>query len=295
MVLILAIIILTAGCISQQPGEPSTSLKVEPIDLTGVSREGEAFSSHYTLNALDIILKAPQYSLPLETSDIENFNDVSGEIYLSDEEIRELEQNGFVIIRNPFNPQEEDIIKTYNDLKDRDLEIFITSDSLLHLYHIQFDETLKQIEEEEFYDLICEITATLLKESGKTYAGTEGDVKEAARRNIAYLAVGMSLLEGENMTYRIPSYVSDTVEGELALIEAYTGFAESPIFTYSEDYSQYIPRGHYTQSEKLERYFKGMMWYGRLSFLLKGGCPDCIVSEEDSDDRCKFDSRLSWS
>ncbi|MHC1569789.1 MAG: hypothetical protein ACXQTA_02040, partial [Candidatus Syntropharchaeales archaeon] len=96
MVSILAIIILTAGCISQQPEEPSASLKVEPIDLTGVSKDGEAFSSHYTLNALDIILKAPQYSLPLKTSDIENFNDVSSEIYLSDEEIKELEQNGFV-------------------------------------------------------------------------------------------------------------------------------------------------------------------------------------------------------
>ena len=282
MVSILAIIILTAGCISQQPEEPSASLKVEPIDLTGVSKDGEAFSSHYTLNALDIILKAPQYSLPLKTSDIENFNDVSSEIYLSDEEIKELEQNGFVIIRNPFNPREENIIKTYSDLKDRDLEIFITSDSLLHLYHIQFDETLKEIEEKEFYDLICEITETLLEESEKTYAGTEGDVKEAARRNIAYLAVGMSLLEGENMTQEIPAYVSDTVEEELALIEAHAGFAESPIFTYKEDYSQYIPRGHYTQSEKLERYFKGMMWYGRLSFLLKGGCGDCIVSEEDA-------------
>lgn len=34
-----------------------------------------------------------------------------------------------------------------------------------------------------------------------------------------------------------------------------------------EDYSQYIPRSYYTESEELTRYFKAMMWYGRMAFL----------------------------
>ncbi|HDI86181.1 MAG TPA: DUF3160 domain-containing protein, partial [Candidatus Korarchaeota archaeon] len=41
------------------------------------------------------------------------------------------------------------------------------------------------------------------------------------------------------------------------------------------------PRGHYTRSEKLQRYFKAMMWYGRMAFLLRGG-PDGFVSEEEA-------------
>lgn len=32
------------------------------------------------------------------------------------------------------------------------------------------------------------------------------------------------------------------------------------------DYSQYIPRGHYTRNEDLERYFRAMMWYGQVPF-----------------------------
>jgi hypothetical protein len=36
-----------------------------------------------------------------------------------------------------------------------------------------------------------------------------------------------------------------------------------------EDYTQYIPRGHYTKSEELEKYFQNMMWYGRMTFRLK--------------------------
>lgn len=36
-----------------------------------------------------------------------------------------------------------------------------------------------------------------------------------------------------------------------------------------EDYTQYIPRGHYTRDESLKAYFKAMMWYGRMTFRLK--------------------------
>ncbi|GAI14577.1 unnamed protein product, partial [marine sediment metagenome] len=36
-----------------------------------------------------------------------------------------------------------------------------------------------------------------------------------------------------------------------------------------EDYSQYIPRGHYTRNEKFKNYFRAMMWYGRIDFKLR--------------------------
>jgi hypothetical protein len=34
------------------------------------------------------------------------------------------------------------------------------------------------------------------------------------------------------------------------------------------DYTQFIPRGHYTRSEELQRYFKAMMWFGLNYFRL---------------------------
>ncbi|MCR5774202.1 MAG: DUF3160 domain-containing protein, partial [Lachnospiraceae bacterium] len=33
-----------------------------------------------------------------------------------------------------------------------------------------------------------------------------------------------------------------------------------------EDYTQYKPRGYYEKDDTLEKYFKAMMWYGRLNF-----------------------------
>ncbi len=65
------------------------------------------------------------------------------------------------------------------------------------------------------------------------------------------------------------------VNAELALINAGSAATFSPIWDRPdltqdmrliEDYSQYIPRGHYTRSEDLKMYFKAMMWYGRLTF-----------------------------
>ena len=277
------------------PGEKPV-LKIEPIDLAGVSTEKISFAKYYSLSSLDISLSASQYGLPLQTSQISNFNDFSKKISLSNNALSLLGKNGFAVINNPFNPKEEDITKPYKMLKDREIPVFITSDSLLHLYHIQFDETLRQIEEREFYDKIWEISKELLNDSIEKYNAAAGDFKTAAKGNVAYFAVGLSLLQpkedqlckddwkcedpgfssvffkSEDLTkysFKIPSFVKEEVEKELELIEEDQGFASSPIFIYKEDYSQYVPRGHYTRSEKLKNYFKAFIWYGRISMLLK--------------------------
>ena len=81
------------------------------------------------------------------------------------------------------------------------------------------------------------------------------------------------------MSYTIPEVIQGVIDEELELIDAHLGFEDSPLFVYREDYSQYVPRGHYNDSELLRRYFKTLMWYGRISFLLKGGDPACQSCE----------------
>nr|QNR61655.1 hypothetical protein GZ37B2_87 [uncultured archaeon GZfos37B2] len=295
---------IIGGCVdqgpdeSQEPQEPiqpeKPILKTEPIDLSSTTAESMDFAKHYSLDPLDIALNAPQYDLPLQTNQISNYKQFSGEIQLSDNALSLLEQNGFVVIDNPFDRKEEDIVQPYKMLADDKIPIFVTTDSLLHLYHIQFDETLRQIEEREFYDLVWEISEQLLNSSMESYRNSDGDLKESERRDVAYFSVGMSLLkpkpdqvcQSENKwdctdayfkkedltrySFEVPSYVRDDVEAELKLIDMNSGFADSPIFIYKEDYSQYVPRGHYTRSEKLKNYFRAFMWYGRTSMLLKG-------------------------
>ncbi|RZN15304.1 MAG: DUF3160 domain-containing protein [Methanosarcinales archaeon] len=300
IIIILIASIVISGCVDQVPEVPqepvqpeNTVLKTEPINLSGTTAENMNFIRYYSLDPLDIDLKVPKYDLPLQTDQVSNYDSFSEDIPLSDDALGLLNKNGFVVIDNLFDRKEEDIVQPYKTLADREIPIFITTDSLLHLYHIQFDETLRQIEEREFYDLVWELSEQLLNDSMESYKNSDGDLKEAARRNVAYFSVGMSLLKPksdqvcqsdnewectdayfkkEDLTrynFEVPHYVRDDVEAELKLIDAHLGFADSPIFIYKEDYSQYVPRGHYTRSEKLKNYFRAFMWYGRVSMLLK--------------------------
>jgi len=212
---------------------------------------------------------APGYTLPIDLGTVGNYFDVDLCLNLANAATL-LEQNGFAVVEYDFgwfDPNRDDIVKPYEYLKNNNIPIFITADTLLHLYHIQFDETLKDIEEREFISDINNLTQVLLADALNSYEIYSGDLKEAAKRNVAYLSVAQKLIDPN---FQVPELVADIVAGELAKIDAHEGFEESDIFIYKEDYSQYVPRGHYTRSEQLKCYFRTLMWYGRMAFLLKG-------------------------
>ena len=244
------------------------------------------FSDYYVPYDNPIEPNAPGYKLPLDLAAVVNYTAVSSALDLKST-AQLLEQNGFAVIEHDFgwfDPNRDDIVKPYEYLRDRDVPLFVTADTLLHLYHIQFDETLKDIEEREFIADIDNLTTALLDDAMVLYEQYTGRLKEAAKRNVAYLAVAKKLIDPNN---EVPQLVADLVAGELAKIDAHEGFANSDIFIYEEDYSQYVPRGHYTRSEQLKRYFKTLMWYGRMAFLLKGAenwgpIGEALISVEDA-------------
>ncbi len=318
--LILLVSLISAGCLEKSSGSDRENrtemeegvddngslenkyLKTEAVNLSGSGTGNSSLAGNYRLEAVDVELKVPAYELPLNRGGISNYGNFSGKILLNESAIETLENNGFVVIKNPYNLREEYITTMYTTLKEEEIPVFITTDSLLHLYHIQFDETLRQIEEKEFYDALWKTDLALLNASVERYNNATGEEQEAARRNTAYFAVALSLLQpkaqqiqaaedpygfvneslfpaGSEKQYQfeIPDFVKKEVEAELALIETHKGFALSPIFIYEEDYSQYAPRGHYTRSEKLQNYFKAFMWQGRMSMLLK----EKLIQSED--------------
>lgn len=189
---------------------------------------------------------------------------------LSDEQRALLEENGFVVVPSRV----EQIYEIYKSAKDQGIPIFVTTDALLHAYHILYDYTLRFAEIQHFVNDLQGLNAAMRGVLREQYLAAEGKVQEAARRNLAYFSVASALLEPGT---QIASDVADDVNTELDFITAHQGFAQSPIFGYKEDYSQYVPRGHYTRNETFERYFKTMMWYGRMMFRLKPGpSPEAI-------------------
>ena len=189
---------------------------------------------------------------------------------LSAEQQAALEANGFVVV--PEGPQQ--IYQLYKSAQEQGVPIFVTTDAMLHTFHVLYDYSLRYAEKAHFLTDIQALNQVLLDEAQFQYSQATGKTKEAAKRNWAYFTVAARLLDPNAP---IADEVKDLVEGELALIEAHQGFAPSPIFGYKEDYSQYVPRGHYTRNEDFERYFRAMMWYGRMAFRLKPGkSPEAI-------------------
>jgi hypothetical protein len=183
---------------------------------------------------------------------------------LSDEQRALLEENGFVVVPSRV----KQIYEVYKSAKERGIPIFVTTDAMLHTYHILYDYTLRSAEIQHFVNDLKGLNAAMREAAEEQYLAASGEVREAARRNLAFFSVASVLLEPGA---EVASDVADDVQAELDLIAAHQGFAESPIFGYEEDYSQYVPRGHYTRNETFERYFKAMMWYGRMMFRLKPG------------------------
>jgi len=302
VILLITILVGTSisGCI-QQKGETGGKIPVfgsgliiiHPVNATCTSNPKYAIASYYKLEGKVINSSVPQYQLPLDPDDVTNMNNITKVFHLSTSQEKLLKNNGFVVIDYG---RVDDIVEPYKDMKEKGIPVFVTSDTLLHLYHIQFNEILKGIEEREFFDMLLKLSKTFFDNAKADYQTFEDpDLKEAARRNVAYFGVALKLLQTPTKDYNgsediptveftIPDYVEEEVNSELNAIEKHSGFEDSSIFHYKEDYSQYLPRGHYTRSEKLKRYFKAMMWYGRMAFLLKGGepyCPSCdfLISE----------------
>jgi len=253
--------------------------------------EGEKLSlaKYYVPFENTIEPNAPTYDLPLTVGDVANYEAMDTRFGLDDLE-NSLAQNGFAITEYDFaqflyeQDTNDDVVSPYQVLSRMDVPVFVTSDTLLHLYHVQFDESLKDIEEREFVADIDALTTALLNRALSQHQTFTGDLEEAAKRNVAYLSVAKKLIDpGAG----VAEVVAGVVGAELAKIEAHAGFAQSDIFIYEEDYSQYVPRGHYTRSEALERYFKTLMWYGRIGFLLKGAdrwgpSGDALISVYDA-------------
>ena len=185
---------------------------------------------------------------------------------LSAEQRARLARDGFVVSAGA----EKEFFTVYEKARYANVPIFVTSDSLLHTYHLLFDKVLRTAEARYFIPQLRELNAALLARAEEDYQALQGSSwEDAARRTVAFIGVASKLLDA---SVEVPAYAADLVQEELALIGGAAGMLPSPLFPgleFGEDYTQYIPRGHYTLSDELKAYFKSMMWYGRMTFRLK--------------------------
>jgi len=250
---------------------PASILTPLPVLPTGLAAKLDF--ARFEESAVDVVPAVRQEQIAPDLSNVR----VS--FALSETQRERLARDGFVV--SPGS--EKEFFTLYEKARYANQPIFVTSDSLLHTYHLLFAKVLRTAEVEYFIPLLRDLNRALLARTDIQYqALRDTGWEDAALRTVAFVGVASKLLDSE---VQIPDYARELAQAELTLIEEATGIWPSPLFPgleYGEDYTQYIPRGHYTKSEELAAYFKSMMWYGRMTFRLKTADPEVGRAETRS-------------
>jgi hypothetical protein len=172
----------------------------------------------------------------------------------------------------------------------RDLPVYISSDAIMHALHISYSEILSTL---ELHSLLPRLTDLL--------EGLHGAIPVLADSYVDMPEMQIPLMDAD-LYLTIPLLLlgipaepyfdgnTQPVRDLMELIASETA-ASYPLFAPAEvprtiDFSQFSPRGHYTQSEELTRYFKAMMWLGRTEFYLivPNAFPYGSMTEEERDE-----------
>jgi hypothetical protein len=200
---------------------------------------------------------------------------------LTQPEKDKLSANGFVVtdrVRYDSHPM------GYLDVYTKDLPVLVTTDSILFAVHNSYDLILKTVEQQALIPML----KGMLEAAHGSLAGLtslEGDVGDAVKDVDLYYSVARSLLTGTPVAPLIAA--NEVPRDELLLqIEALEpqlielfGRAypcDGPGCAY--DFSQFKPRGHYTETEELQHYFRSMIWLGRTELALTRFPRELLVS-----------------
>jgi hypothetical protein len=217
----------------------------------------EYFDYEHAIN-----MSAPQYELDENLSNVLNLDKYLDDSYWTPEVQAQIQNNYFAAIPGATSQFADLYLDNYEELYPS----FVTADSLLHAYHVIFDAVLQRCEENNFTTYIVNLTRHMVEVTQKQcdlFTATRW--QQAALKNLAFFSVALNLLDSGWVP---PVSVSVWVNKVISLMNSADGFNTGWFMGQNEDFSQYTPRGHYTQTSTLEAYFKALMWYGRIGFRL---------------------------
>ena len=229
---------------------------VEDVDATGLAQRYPArFASAPTYDPKSL------QGLPLIQASALALNDV---------EVEALSRKAFVVSDRLSYPS---FAYGYQNIYGADLPVYVSADSILDAIHRSYDDILQVLE----LTVLSDELSTLLTGMRARLAGGVGAElgRDAVRDADVFLTVAASLATGARL--------KTNSGGDQALVdklvraaETHDGWQQPTLFgvTRDEDFSQYEPRGHYADDGPLSRYFRAMMWLGRIDFRLLETQPD---------------------
>jgi hypothetical protein len=201
--------------------------------------------------------------LPLATQIVQpipvNGLQISG---LTKSSVDTLGWNYFVVVNNSHYERMSDI---YRDSRINGKSNFVTADSIIHPYTAFSNRILADVAVKQLAPDILLLLNSMMKVSLSDYEQTQdADVREDIERNIAYLALGIKLL---NPQFEIPA-VGKVVQMTTADLKAVNEgkLAESAIFQREEDFGAMQPYGWYGSSEELSNFFRCREWLTQMAY-----------------------------
>jgi len=152
--------------------------------------------------------------------------------------------------------------------------LFITSDSLLNGFHVLYEESIVRLEQANARKLggILKFIWGSLQTADKPFKGKPQLVAAAKTRAKIVVATAMRLLGEEPAQLDAP--LAALVKEEVKRIEAAQGQQKpkwlgppDPGFM-ALDYTRYRPRGFYTKTPALQRYFRAVSWLQSIPFRI---------------------------
>jgi hypothetical protein len=181
-----------------------------------------------------------------------------------------LAANGFVITPG----QAKLFHQTYGYAAYDPYPIFVTTDVAYHVWHLAFSKVLRETEEQVLLPILEAFVLDALDAAGAQLEELRGtDLEDPATRVVEWFQVAGALLDLD------VGSLSSRASAELALATAAAELTASPVTAFAGcnpalsiagcvDYTQYRPRGHYTRTDDLERYFRAMSHLGQSAFSL---------------------------
>jgi hypothetical protein len=186
---------------------------------------------------------------------------------LSPEELAVFKQNGFVVSERMSAPS---FASLFYSIYSRDLPVFVSSDALLHAWHRSYDAMLEELEENYLARSLEEILQGMAEKIPQAHNQYGKSILNSSVSDADYfLSVARSLLRGNAVkTYlNQDARVSQTLKAiQHEQLQEFNLFGRDRKI----DFSQFKPRGHYEKSEALKKYFRAMMWCGKIDLRIAG-------------------------
>ncbi|MBI5772786.1 MAG: DUF3160 domain-containing protein [Verrucomicrobia bacterium] len=195
---------------------------------------------------------------------------------LNTNELAIFQTNGFVVsARLGDDSFADSFYKIFTD----DLPVFVSCDAVLHAWHRSYVSMLEEIEE----IFLAPTLETILQNMAAQVPSVWSQVSETTQRNAVkdadyFLAVARSLITGTDNFGSLGqnSLISSTLA---AINNLQPGYVSAFGTFRSVDFSQFQVRGHYETSQRLQRYFRAMMWCGLMDFRFAGATSDNSTRE----------------